>query len=149
MEFDRCIATPDMMPSSAVSVKVLGPRGLMPNRASAPVTMDVAAAVKASKGGRSKFRVEKAGIVPARSARLVRRANCREHQGVRGRVVKGKPSAKGHLHPARRDLLDHGAGREGRSVLGDVRAVGADDSENGVRPWGRGRNRLKTPGPTA
>jgi large subunit ribosomal protein L1 len=63
IEFDRCIATPDMMGLVGRLGKVLGPRGLMPNPRVGTVTMDVASAVKASKGGAVEFRVEKAGIV--------------------------------------------------------------------------------------
>ena len=65
INFDRCIATPDMMPLVGRLGKVLGPRGLMPNPKVGTVTLDVAAAVKASKGGAVEFRVEKAGIVHA------------------------------------------------------------------------------------
>ncbi len=65
IEFDRCIATPDMMGLVGRLGKVLGPRGLMPNPRVGTVTPDVAAAVKASKGGAVEFRVEKAGIVHA------------------------------------------------------------------------------------
>ena len=65
IEFDRCIATPDMMRLVGRLGKVLGPRGLMPNPKVGTVTMDVTGAVKAAKGGAVEFRVEKAGIVQA------------------------------------------------------------------------------------
>ncbi len=65
IDFDRCIATPDMMPLVGRLGKVLGPRGMMPNPKVGTVTMDVKAAVEASKGGAVEFRVEKAGIVHA------------------------------------------------------------------------------------
>ena len=65
IEFDRCIATPDMMPIVGRLGKVLGPRNLMPNPKVGTVTMDVEAAVKAAKGGEVQFKVEKAGVVHA------------------------------------------------------------------------------------
>ncbi|MBM3582258.1 MAG: 50S ribosomal protein L1 [Alphaproteobacteria bacterium] len=65
MNFDRCIATPDMMGVVGKLGKVLGPRGLMPNPKLGTVTMDVTNAVKAAKAGQLEFRVEKAGIVHA------------------------------------------------------------------------------------
>ena len=65
IDFDRCIATLDMMPLVGRLGKVLGPRGLMPNPKVGTVTMDVAGAVEAAKGGAVEFRVEKAGIVHA------------------------------------------------------------------------------------
>jgi large subunit ribosomal protein L1 len=65
IDFDRCIATPDMMPLVGRLGKVLGPRGMMPNPKVGTVTMDVKSAVAAAKGGAVEFRVEKAGIVHA------------------------------------------------------------------------------------
>ena len=63
VEFDRCIATPDMMAVVGRLVKVLGPRGLMPNPKLGTVTPDVKSAVEAAKAGQIEFRVEKAGVV--------------------------------------------------------------------------------------
>ncbi|MBT5244789.1 MAG: 50S ribosomal protein L1 [Rhodospirillaceae bacterium] len=65
VDFDRCIATPDMMAVVGQLGKVLGPKGLMPNPKLGTVTMDVATAVKDAKGGQIEFRVEKAGIIHA------------------------------------------------------------------------------------
>jgi large subunit ribosomal protein L1 len=65
IDFDRCIATPDMMPLVGRLGKILGPRNLMPNPKVGTVTPDVAGAVKAAKGGAVEFRVEKSGILHA------------------------------------------------------------------------------------
>ena len=65
IEFDKCIATPDMMPIVGRLGKILGPRNLMPNPKVGTVTMDVAQAIKDAKGGQVTFRVEKAGVIHA------------------------------------------------------------------------------------
>jgi large subunit ribosomal protein L1 len=98
IEFDRCIATPDMMPLVGRLGKVLGPRGLMPNPKVGTVTMDVAAAVAASKGGSVEFRVEKAGIVQAGvgKASFTEMALVENIRALMDAVMKAKPSgAKG------------------------------------------------------
>jgi large subunit ribosomal protein L1 len=65
IDFDRCIATPDMMPLVGRLGKILGPRNLMPNPKVGTVTMDVAGAVGNAKGGEVQFKVEKAGVIHA------------------------------------------------------------------------------------
>jgi large subunit ribosomal protein L1 len=98
IEFDRCIATPDMMPLVGRLGKVLGPRGLMPNPKVGTVTMDIAAAVAASKGGSVEFRVEKAGIVQAGvgKASFTEAALVENIRALIDAVMKAKPAgAKG------------------------------------------------------
>ena len=99
MDFDRVIATPDMMALVGRLGKVLGPRGLMPNPRVGTVTPDVAAAVKASKGGAVEFRVEKAGIVQGGVGKISFDVKALE-ENVRAfadAVNKAKPSgAKGN-----------------------------------------------------
>ncbi|MEQ9246733.1 MAG: 50S ribosomal protein L1 [Nitratireductor sp.] len=99
IEFDRCIATPDMMPLVGRLGKVLGPRGLMPNPKVGTVTADVTAAVKASKGGAVEFRVEKAGIVHAGvgKASFDAKAIAENVRAFADAVIKAKPAgAKGN-----------------------------------------------------
>ena len=98
IEFDRCIATPDMMPIVGRLGKVLGPRNLMPNPKVGTVTMDVAEAVKSAKGGQVQFKVEKAGVVHAGVGKASFNAE-KLAENVRafvGAVSKAKPAgAKG------------------------------------------------------
>src|SRR5215468_1208949 len=99
INFDRCIATPDMMGLVGRLGKVLGPRGLMPNPRVGTVTMDVASAVRGAKGGAVEFRVEKAGIVQAGVGKASF-ANARLVENIKAfvdAVIKAKPAgAKGN-----------------------------------------------------
>jgi large subunit ribosomal protein L1 len=98
IDFDRCIATPDMMGIVGRLGKVLGPKGLMPNPKLGTVTMDVAGAVKAAKGGQVEYRVEKAGIIHSGIGKAsFPAADLRANfDALVDAVVKAKPSgAKG------------------------------------------------------
>ncbi|MEM7775138.1 MAG: 50S ribosomal protein L1 [Pseudomonadota bacterium] len=120
INFDRCIATPDMMALVGRLGKVLGPRGLMPNPRVGTVTMDVASAVRDAKGGAVEFRVEKAGIVHAgvgkasfSSEQLVENiqafvdaVNRAKPSGAKGTYIK-RVSIKSTMGPGVR--LDHNA----------------------------------------
>jgi large subunit ribosomal protein L1 len=94
INFDRCIATPDMMGLVGRLGKVLGPRGLMPNPRVGTVTTDVTSAVKGAKGGSVEFRVEKAGIVHAGvgKASFSEEALVQNIKAFVDAVVKAKPS---------------------------------------------------------
>jgi large subunit ribosomal protein L1 len=94
INFDRCIATPDMMGLVGRLGKVLGPRGLMPNPRVGTVTMDVVGAVKGAKGGSVEFRVEKAGIVHAGvgKASFSEQALVENIKAFVDAVVKAKPA---------------------------------------------------------
>ncbi len=99
INFDRCIATPDMMGIVGRLGKVLGPRGLMPNPKVGTVTMDVTQAVKDAKGGAVEFRVEKAGIVHAGvgKASFEEKAIAENVRALIDSVIRAKPAgAKGH-----------------------------------------------------
>lgn len=98
VDFDRCIASPDMMPLVGRLGKILGPRGMMPNPKVGTVTPDVASAVKAAKGGAVEFRVEKAGIIHAGVGKASFEAKALEEnvKALVGAVQKAKPTgAKG------------------------------------------------------
>ena len=98
INFDRCIATPDMMGLVGRLGKVLGPRGLMPNPRVGTVTMDVTSAVRGAKGGAVEFRVEKAGIVQAGvgKASFSDKALAENIRAFVDAVVRSKPAgAKG------------------------------------------------------
>lgn len=98
IDFDRCIATPELMPVVGRLGKVLGPRGLMPNPKLGSVTNDIADAVKAAKGGQVEFRAEKAGIVHAGigKASFDAAAICENARALIGAILRAKPEgAKG------------------------------------------------------
>src|SRR5277367_3044517 len=98
IDFDRCIATPDMMMLVGRLGKVLGPRGLMPNPKLGTVTPNVGEAVKAAKGGAVEFRAEKAGIIHAGigKASFTEQALVENAQAFIGSISRAKPTgAKG------------------------------------------------------
>src|SRR5206468_2781491 len=100
IDFDRCVATPDMMGLVGRLGKVLGPRGMMPNPRVGTVTMDVTNAVKGAKGGSVEFRVEKAGIVQAGVGKASFSADklVANIKAFADAVQKAKPpGAKGHF----------------------------------------------------
>ena len=100
IDFDRVVATPDLMPLVGRLGKVLGPRGLMPNPKVGTVTMDVASAVKGAKGGSVEFRAEKAGIVQAGVGKASFSADklVENIKAFADAVQKSRPAgAKGHF----------------------------------------------------
>src|SRR6266436_5866770 len=108
MNFERCVATPDMMGVVGRLGKVLGPRGLMPNPKLGTVTQDVTAAVKAAKAGSIEFRAEKAGIIQ-------RGRDRRQREGAGDRDQSRQARRRqGHLHQEGVDQFDHGSGRQAR-----------------------------------
>jgi large subunit ribosomal protein L1 len=126
INFDRCIATPDMMGVVGRLGKVLGPRGMMPNPKVGTVTMDVAGAVKDAKGGAVEYRVEKAGIVQAGvgKASFTEDAIVQNVKTFVDSVLKAKPTgAKGTY--MRKISISSTMGPGVKVALGSVGAAGA------------------------
>ena len=99
MEFDRVVATPDMMGQVGKLGKILGPRGLMPNPKTGTVTFDVKQAVESIQAGKADYRVDKAGIIHASLGRASFSVEALEENfhSLMGALVKAKPaSSKGH-----------------------------------------------------
>ena len=94
LDFDRVIATPDMMPTLAKVAKILGPKGLMPSPKSGTVTAKVSAVVQAEKKGRASFRVDKTGIIHTSIGRksLGEEKLKQNYVALAGELIKSKPS---------------------------------------------------------
>jgi large subunit ribosomal protein L1 len=95
IDFDRVIATPDMMGIVGRLGKVLGPKGLMPNPKLGTVTMDVTKAVTDAKSGQVEFRVEKGIVLPASARRASPRMTSRSFRAFMDAIIRGKLRARG------------------------------------------------------
>ena len=124
IEFDRCIATPDMMPIVGKLGRILGPRGLMPNPKLGTVTPDVTEAVQAAKGGQVEFRVEKAGIVHAGigKASFAEQALAENARALVDALNRAKPSGAKGTYMQRAAL----SSSQGPGVKLDVAALQAE-----------------------
>ena len=124
IEFDRCIATPDMMPIVGRLGKVLGPRNLMPNPKVGTVTMDIKEAVEAAKGGQVQFKAEKGGVVHAGVGKLsFDEAKLAENiRAFVGAVAKAKPTGSKGTYMKRINLS---------STMGPGISVAVDDAMTG------------------
>ncbi len=124
IEFDRCIATPDMMPIVGKLGRILGPRGLMPNPKLGTVTPDVTEAVQAAKGGQVEFRVEKAGIVHAGigKASFADQALAENARALVDALNRAKPSGAKGIYMKRAAL----SSSQGPGVKLDVAALQAE-----------------------
>ncbi len=122
IEFDRCIATPDMMAVVGRLGKILGPRGLMPNPKLGTVTNDVAKAVAAAKGGQVEFRVEKAGLIHAGvgKASFTEQALSENILAFVGAIQKAKPTGAKGIYLSRATI----SSTMGAGVKLDVAALG-------------------------
>ena len=124
IDFDRCIATPDMMGVVGRLGKVLGPRGLMPNPKVGTVTMDVTQAVKDAKGGAVEYRVEKAGIVHAGVGKAS--FERRRDRGERARVDRQRregEAARRQRHYLKKISISSTMGPGVKIALGSVGAA--------------------------
>lgn len=127
LDFDKAIATPDMMATVSKVAKILGPRGLMPNPKVGTVTMNVGEAVSSEKKGKLDFRVDKAGIVHAGIGRKsMGEVKLKENfMTLMGAVVKAKPSASKGVYLRTITI----ASTMGPGVKVDTSAAGADQKE--------------------